>query len=482
MDEVKIREELEFARFARDVFESLGSFVAIDDSGKLIYAGKDWADFLNIDRDQAIGRPLTDVLTNTMMDDLLARSRDANFILPESYFIPNGGNIRRRLVVYKDGKPSKDRVSGAVSFNILDSAHGQASQNELLDAISSFLLRDKMDMEQLSEICSAEGDPDDILGVSPITVSMKSLIQKVAPSSVSVCILGETGTGKELVANAIHKLSKRADKPFVKINCAAIPKDLMESELFGYEPGAFTGASRQGKLGKFELANGGTLLLDEIGEMTVSLQAKLLRVLQSQEVERVGGTKAIPIDVRLLCSTNRNLSQMVEEGKFRADLYYRINTMEIRVPSLRERKGDIPALVSHFIQASNERNALSVSGISKRAAALLRTYHWPGNVRELENAIERACVLCGSGILDISHFSTPFSAPPFHPTQSVLLPQTEFIPMPHPLPRRLRNEDAERRLIAETLDLCMGNRTAAAKRLGISRTTLYEKIKRYGIG
>ena len=173
------------------------------------------------------------------------------------------------------------------------------------------------------------------------------------------------------MANAIHHLSKRADKPFVKINCAAIPKDLMESELFGYEPGAFTGASKKGKLGKFELANGGTLLLDEIGELPLNLQAKLLRVLQSQELERVGGTKPIPINVRLLCSTNRNLRKLVEEGLFRADLYYRINTMEISVPPLRKRKKDIPDLCTRFIEEANRRNDLSVTGVSEGALACL---------------------------------------------------------------------------------------------------------------
>jgi len=474
----------EFAQFARNVFESMGSFLAVDSDGNVAYASRSWASYMGLDPEEILGKPLTDSVSNTMLDDLLSRAKESDFTPPENYFIPRSGdpksdNIRRRLVVYRDGVNGSKNVEGVAAFSILYASHGQASQNETLDALSALLLRNTTYSDPLSDTHTANREPDEILGSSSTTHTMKSLISKVAPSSVSVCILGETGTGKELVANAIHKLSKRADKPFVKINCAAIPKDLIESELFGYEAGAFTGALRSGKIGKFELASGGTLLLDEIAEMSLDLQAKLLRVLQSQELERVGGTKSIPIDVRLICSTNRDLKEMVKRGEFRADLYYRINTMEIKVPPLRERRGDLSSLISNFIQQANKRNGLSVTGVSDRASALLRSYDWPGNVRELENTIERACVLCGAGILDIPHLGTLFSGVPTHHDSSA--PQIPFPFSTHAVPPRLSFAERERQMLLFALDDCGGNRAAAARQLGISRSTLYAKLKKHGI-
>ena len=275
------------------------------------------------------------------------------------------------------------------------------------------------------------------------------------------------------MANAIHALSKRSDKPFVKINCAAIPKDLMESELFGYEPGSFTGASRQGKIGKFELANGGTLLLDEIGELPLNLQAKLLRVLQSNEIERIGGTAPIPIDVRFLCSTNRDLQEMIQEGTFRADLFYRIHTMEVPVPPLRKRLDDLPELVLNFIRKANERNDLNITGLDEQAAELLCSYPWPGNVRELEHAVERACVLCGSGTLGPEHFSV--CANPKDPTLAKTASSVTASSL------KTKTSSLEQRAILEALEACHGNKRAAADMLKITRATLYSKLKKYNI-
>jgi transcriptional regulator with PAS, ATPase and Fis domain len=330
-----------------------------------------------------------------------------------------------------------------------------------------------MYQNHIAQIYQAVHEPQEILGTSFAMREVKDLISRTASASVAVCILGETGTGKELVANAIHQMSRRADKPFVKINCAAIPKDLMESELFGYEPGAFTNASRRGKLGKFELANHGTLLLDEIGELSPELQVKLLRVLQAGEVERVGGTSPIPIDVRVLCSTNRYLPQMVREGTFRADLYYRINTMEITVPPLRDRREDIPQLANHFTEEASTRNGLVITGISDAAVEVLMEHDWPGNVRELEHAIERACVLCGRGQLEPRHFNSITRSP----ISSVSSDQKE-----NTAPSlKDKTGSLEKESILQALEACHGNKRAAAAALGITRTTLYSKLKKYDI-
>jgi len=466
-------DKLAFADMAWDLLETLGGVIVIDQEGCLLYAGKPIAKFMGFDRDKAMGRPLSDFIPLTKLYDLLARAENEDFVAPENYFADGSSNIRRRFVVYRNGEKGRENVAGAASLDIFSSTQeSKDGLNRMVGAIEKIFLRGGEDYREVfAGVYTADRHPDDILGVSSAVKGVKGLIAKVAPSSATVCILGETGTGKELVADAIHNLSKRADKPFVKINCAAIPKELMESELFGYEPGAFTGASRQGKIGKFEIAGGGTLLLDEIGELPLNLQAKLLRVLQSKEIERVGGTKSIPIDVRLICSTNRNLRRMVEEGTFRSDLYYRINTVEIEVPPLRERVEDIPLLVEHFIEEANRRNDLAITGISNGAARFLASLRWPGNIRELENAVERACVLCGEGGLDVRHFAFLMtgdrSAGSTGGEKKQLTTRRRFM--------------IERQRTLDALEACDGNRTAAARLLGIARSTLYERLEKYGL-
>ena len=474
----------EFAQIARDILESIGGLVATDKDGVVTFASKGWCRYMGLKSENVVGRPLKEIVPGNTVDNLLGRKKSGALSQPVNYFVPKSDGIRRRLIVYRDGVASDENFAGAVTFDILTSHDGKYARAKTVDALESLFLKDKMYQENLSALQNVDRLSEEILGTSPAVRALKALVARVASSNVSVCILGETGTGKELVADSIHKLSKRATKPFVKINCAAIPKELIESELFGYEPGAFTGASRSGKQGKFEAANGGTLLLDEIGELSMNLQAKLLRVLQSREVERVGGTTSIPIDVRLICSTNRNLHQMVQRGEFRADLYYRINTMEINVPPLREREDDIPALVANFIRNSNEFNDLSVSGISNPALALLSSHDWPGNVRELENAVQRACVLCGTGTLQVSHFGGLSSSSAISPNySSAATPSPEPAPYSAPAPAPFRSSFAERekQSILYALDDCGGNRTAAARKLGFSRSTLYAKLRKYEI-
>ena len=295
-------------------------------------------------------------------------------------------------------------------------------------------------------------------------IKISNLAKNVAPSNATVLILGESGTGKELLASFIHQNSDRSERPYVAVNCAALPESLAESELFGHEKGSFTGAESR-KIGKFELGNNGTVLLDEISEMTMPLQAKLLRVLQEREIDRIGGNKPIPIDVRIIAISNIDLKNAVKEGTFRQDLFYRLNVIPLTLPALRKRKGDIPLLASHFLKKFSGDNGKEMKRISEQTLSLLQKYDWKGNVRELENTIERA-VLLGSG--------------------EVLLPKHLFLEksevssqQPIPLKVGLSLKEMEKQLIFKTLKEVNDNRTRAAKLLGISIRTLRNKLREY---
>lgn len=294
------------------------------------------------------------------------------------------------------------------------------------------------------------------------------VLQKVAKSKASVLIQGESGTGKELFARFVHYQSDRRDRPFVAVNCAAIPGNLLESEMFGYEKGAFTGAGQR-KLGKFELADGGTLLLDEIGEMDVQLQAKLLRAIQEREVDRVGGHEPIPVDVRIIATTNADLLKAIEEKRFRSDLYYRLSVVPIKIPPLRERRGDIELLSDFFLKKYSEQSGLARPILSPEALQLLHAHPWPGNVRELENVIERAVLLCRGGKvipqdLRLEDEAAPGQAPP---------------PVPLGEGRTMTLRDMERNLIFETLRKVNGNKTRASQLLGVSVRTVRNKLSEY---
>lgn len=309
-----------------------------------------------------------------------------------------------------------------------------------------------------------------IIGQSPSIVHLTEVIAQVAPSEATVLIAGESGTGKELVASAIHFNSPRKEGALIKINCAAITDTLLESELFGHEKGAFTGADKR-KEGKFVQASGGTLFLDEIGEMPLAMQAKLLRVLQEREITRVGGDSVIPVDVRVVAATNRELTQSVKNGEFREDLYYRLNVVELKIPSLRERRDDIPLLASRFMTSFSEKNRKEIKGLTPRAMDLLVRYDWPGNVRELMNMMERAVVLARTEWLDESDFPIRLTQ-----EQQNYKIQTQLEEYPdEPL------DAMEKKAIASMLERTGGNKSEAARRLGITRKTLHKKLKEYGI-
>jgi len=303
-----------------------------------------------------------------------------------------------------------------------------------------------------------------IIGKDPKMQVIYKLIEDIAPTDATVLIQGESGTGKELVARAIHQKGPRRDKPFIVINCSAYPATLLESELFGHERGAFTGAIRQ-KTGRFEQAHGGTVFLDEIGEISPSAQIKLLRVLQTQRFERLGGEETLDVDIRILAATNKDLLQEVKNGHFREDLFYRLNVIPILLPPLRERHNDVPLLAQHFVRHFAAEQGKDVQGFSSEAMRLLLDYPWPGNVRELENSIEHATVLAKGGRIEASDLPSAL--------------RDGYISSPAGSHRTLLEN--ERILLHEALEECGWNKKQAARRLGISRSSIYDKLKKYQI-
>jgi DNA-binding NtrC family response regulator len=320
----------------------------------------------------------------------------------------------------------------------------------------------KEEVEQLR----ARNRYDRIIGKSQKMVELMDTVSQVAPTKASVLITGESGVGKELVADAIHELSNRSKGPFVKVHCAALTASLLESELFGHEKGSFTGAVKE-KKGRFELADGGTIFLDEIGEIDAQTQVKLLRVLQERQFERVGGEKPISVDVRIVCATNRDLPKEIEKGNFREDLYYRLNVVHLDVPPLRERKDDIPLLMTSFLQQFNQENGRSIEAFSNQARRALLAYEWPGNIRELRNCIESAVVLARTTVIEVEDL--PSHIGKAQNTGSVSLEVGITL------------AEAEKQLIISTLAMCAGNKTKAAEILGIGRKTLHRKLQEYHI-
>ena len=311
-----------------------------------------------------------------------------------------------------------------------------------------------------------------MVGSSPEMKAVYSLVERVATSNVSVLVTGESGTGKELVARALHDLSGRRNKPFVAVNCAAIPETLIESEIFGHEKGAFTGAQER-RAGCFELAEEGTLLLDEIGEMPAGTQAKLLRVLEDRKLRRLGSKAETPVDVRVIAATNRDPQEAVADGQLRADLYYRLNVFNIQMPPLRNHAGDIPSISEKMISDMNEKHGCEVIGISDDLMTRLMTYQWPGNVRELRNTIERAVVLAGSGYLGIKHLPKGFGEMVQQRASSGGNDNSVHVEVGTTV------DEAERQLIMKTLSSTLNNKTRAAEILGISTKTLQNKLKEY---
>jgi DNA-binding NtrC family response regulator len=340
--------------------------------------------------------------------------------------------------------------------------------DEILHVVAQALERRRLvdRKEHLEAELSLARGVHQLVGQSAPIQRIRELVQIAAGSEATVLVQGESGTGKEIIANAIHAQSKRARGPLVKMNCAAVPETLLESELFGHEKGAFTGADRR-RIGRFEQASGGTLFLDEVCEMHPRLQAKFLRALQEREIERVGSSVSLPVDVRIIAATNRDLPKAVAEGVLREDLYYRLNVILLEVPPLRARMDDVPILAAHFLRKYAAREGTTKTGISEAALGALLGFGWPGNVRELENAIERAVVLGSEEQLRLEDLP-----PSIHQADGE---------QPALVPSHLTLEEMEKLAIVQALKLTGGNKSEAAERLGIHRTSLYDKMRRYGI-
>jgi len=329
---------------------------------------------------------------------------------------------------------------------------------------------------KVSRFLSSQDDDEsgtELLGQSPAMETLRQLIRKVARTQATVLIQGESGTGKELVARALYRESPRSAAPFIRVNCAAVPENLIESEFFGHEKGAFTGALNK-REGRFELAHGGTILLDEISEISPNVQAKLLRVLQERELERVGGNRTIKVDVRVIATTNRNLEHSVEKKEFRQDLFFRLNVVPVHVPALRDRMEDVPFLAEEFMRRFSRKHGVHAKGFTTESLAVLKSHHWPGNVRELQNVVERAVILCSeNGMLEPSHLGLTMSSESASKLASAALPDAAGTGKITTL------AELERKHIFAALEECKGNRTHAAKLLDVSIRTLRNKLHEY---
>jgi DNA-binding NtrC family response regulator len=374
---------------------------------------------------------------------------------------------------------SRDVAMEAIQKGAYDYFSKPFDINEMRVVVRRALERTRLEREvqELREKVAEKGSLGGIVGKSKAMLEVFELVKTVADNDATVLIAGESGTGKELIAEAIHYNSPRRADHLVKLNCVAIPESLMESELFGYERGAFTGATKR-KPGKFELANGGTLLLDEIGDMSLATQSKLLRVLQMREFERVGGVESVRVDVRIIASTNRNLTRAVREGKFREDLFFRLNVIPIDIPPLRERREDVPLLVDHFLKLFQTRYQKSAQTVSEEAMDLMFNYAWPGNVRELENAVQRAVVLSKGSTIH------PWSLPPeIQGGGGKPLSRTVDLENGQSLSEKIEAlmGGVEKGLILDALDKAKGRREEAARLLKLSLKTLYNKMKKYDL-
>ena len=360
----------------------------------------------------------------------------------------------------------------AMKLGALDYLTKPFDEDEILPLIRRALERRALDREvvYLRSELARERDFDQLVGQHPLMQQLYQLIGAVAGNPLTVLIVGESGTGKELVARAIHRQGLRRDEPFVPVNVAAISEALLESELFGHEKGAFTGAVSR-KLGKFELAHRGTLFLDEIATLRVDLQAKILRVLQEREIERVGGTRRIPVDVRVIAATNADLRRAIQGGSLREDLYYRLNVVQIAVPPLRDRRDDLPLLIAHFIRRSNRLLHKRVTGVSPAALDILMAYAWPGNVRELQNVIERAVALADRTVVEVKDV----------PLDLMLPDMRQLVDDPTSLPLREARERFDRQVILRVLERVRWNQSEAARLLGLHRNSLKMKLLAWGI-
>ncbi len=449
--------EIQASSLLRTVLDSSNeSFIYVNKEGIIEMISESYAEFLNRKKEDLIGLNVVDVVDNTRLDVVLKTGKSE---IAQIQIVKGKKIIATRIPVYAKGK-----IVGAIGkilFRDVDEL------NNLYMKINNIEKELNLYRDEFKKANKAEYALESIIGDSPEIKRLKEMTKNVASTNSNVLILGESGTGKELFAHAIHNNSKRVEAPFIKVNCGAIPYELLESELFGYEEGAFTGARKGGKIGKFKAADGGTIFLDEIADLPMNMQVKLLRVLQDRVIERIGSNTSEKVDVRVIAATNKNLEEMVEHESFRLDLYYRLNVVSIRIPSLRDRKDDIPLLSKHLINKVSIKESRQVHGISNQALDMMKNYQWPGNIRELENILERAINFLGDDKTIL-----PKHLPP------KINGGTGFY-----YDRSLKDtlEEVEKEAIIRSLIQSKGNKSKAAKLLNISRTSLYEKMDKYGI-
>ena len=430
--------------------------VVVNKNGYIENMSQAYGDFLGIQLQNAIGRHVTEVIENTRMDIVVKMGVPET---GETQDIHGEKMIATRIPIRKNGM-----VIGAYGRVLVRNTR---ELHMLHDKLSSIEMELNMYKRTFEKINTAKYTVDDIIGDCSIMQDLKDSVRKVAKTNSNVLIMGESGTGKELFAHSIHAGSMRRKAPFVCVNCGSIPEQLIESELFGYEEGAFTGARKGGKIGLFPAAHGGTIFLDEIGELPLPMQVRLLRVLQDREIQRVGSNVREKVNVRVVAATNRNLYQMVKKGEFRSDLYYRLNVVTLHLPLLRERKEDLPLLIRMILSKISKKENLGAIEISREAMDHLLRYDWPGNVRELENVLERAINFTDAGE-KIKAKNLPERITGSMVSQTVM-PLKELM------------ENTEKDAIKDALLRCRNCKAKAANELGISRTTLYEKMMKYEI-
>ena len=432
--------------------------MVVDSQGIITRITKSYCRFLNIEQEEAIGQHCTAVLPNSRMH-IVAQTGLAE--IGEVMEINGKEALVMRLPLREEGK-----IIGAVGKVMFRDVRELRTLAEKLDLLENKL---KFYEKELKHYQKFRYTLSNIIGESPAILRTKGLAEKAAQAKATVLLRGESGTGKELFAHAIHAASPRHDQPFVRVNCGAIPAELLEAELFGYEEGAFTGAKKGGKPGKFELANRGTIFLDEIGDLPLAMQAKVLRILQEKEVERVGSNRLQQLDIRVIAATHQDLEKMIGEGEFRRDLYYRLNVFTVTIPPLREREGDVLLLSEHLLAKFQHELGLSLRKLDRGVVELFQLYAWPGNVRELQNALERAINVAEGEMIQFKDLPLYLQDLEGRRASTALQPLA------------LELAEAERKAILKALKTTGGNKTNAAEFLGIHRTNLYRKMEKYGL-
>ncbi|KJE25990.1 sensory box protein [Geobacillus kaustophilus] len=471
----RLRDELEEAERMAETMKTVldvayEGIAVVDHKGIIREINRAYCQFLGICREEAVGKHVTEVIENTRLHICVQSGIPERGYIQKIYGQPM---VVHRIPIWRDGN-----VIGAVGMLIFQGVSEVYEIFRRLQELSREASRKEKQetgAKKQEEIASAPKGIERIIGRHPAIAAVKQMIRRAARVPSTVLITGESGTGKEVVARAIHEAGPHADGPFVSVNCAAIPESLLEAELFGYEDGAFTGAKKGGKPGKFQLAHRGTLFLDEIGDMPLSMQAKILRVLEEKKVEKVGGVAGTEVDVRIIAATNKPLEDMVRDGMFREDLFYRLNIIRIHLPPLRERKTDIPALLAHHMERLCRQFGVVPKSFMKEAMEALISYSWPGNIRELVNVVEWLISMAegekiGCEQLPAYLFTVQPAAAPLPSDRAKIADQWKE--MVH---------QSERERIAAALVAANGNKAEAARRLGIHRSTLYDKLKKYGL-